>query len=45
MKSIELIATAAPGARVDLLQVNSNGTQQPFSVTASNPFTLTDISI
>ena len=45
MKPVELIATAAPGVRVDLLQVNSNGTQQPFSVTASNPFTLTDISI
>ena len=45
MNRIELVATAAPGTEVDLLQVNPDGTQQPFSVTAGHPFIVTDISI
>ncbi len=45
MNRIELVATAAPGTEVDLLQVNPDGTQKSFSVTAGHPFIVTDISI
>ena len=45
MNRIELVATAAPGTEVDLLEVNPDGTQQPFSITAGRPFVVTDISI
>jgi len=38
MNRIALVATAAPGTEVDLLQVNPDGTQKSFSVTAGHPF-------
>jgi len=45
MKRMELVATAGPGTEVDLMAVNADGTQHPFTVAAGSPFIVTDISI